>query len=33
MASTEDQRQAFVHYRVLFEGLVEAGDKARVDSP
>jgi hypothetical protein len=32
MASTEDQRQAFVQYRVLFEGLVEAGETARVDS-
>jgi hypothetical protein len=32
MASTEDQRQAFVQYRVLFEDLVEAGDTARVES-
>ncbi len=29
-ASTEEQRQAFVHYRALFEELVEAGDTARV---
>ena len=30
-ASTEDQRQAFVHYRALFEELVEAGDTARAE--
>jgi hypothetical protein len=30
-ASTEEQRQAFVHYRALFEELVEAGDTARVE--
>jgi hypothetical protein len=30
-ASTEDRRQAIVHYRALFEVLVEAGDPARVD--
>jgi hypothetical protein len=30
-ATTEDQRQAFVHYRALFEELVEAGDTARVE--
>jgi hypothetical protein len=28
-ASTEEQRQAFVHYRALFEELVESGDTAR----
>jgi hypothetical protein len=32
MASTEEQRQAFVQYRVLFEGLVEARDTARADA-
>ena len=31
-ASTEDQRQAFVHYRALFAELVEAGDPARRES-
>jgi hypothetical protein len=30
-ASTEDQRQAFVHYRALFAELVEAGDPARTE--
>jgi hypothetical protein len=30
-ASTEEQRQAFVHYRALFEELVEAGDTAGVE--
>jgi hypothetical protein len=30
-ASTEEQRQAFVHYRALFEELVEAGEPARAD--
>jgi|SRR4051812_14225470 hypothetical protein len=31
-ASTEEQRQAMIHYRALFEELVEAGDTARVDA-
>jgi hypothetical protein len=30
-ASTEDQRQAFVHYRALFEELVETGEPARAE--
>src|SRR5918995_3761946 len=30
-ASTEEQRQAFVHYRALFEELVEAGEPARTE--
>src|SRR5215211_5454396 len=30
-ASTEEQRQAIVHYRALFEELVEAGEPARAE--
>jgi hypothetical protein len=30
-ASTEDQRQAFVHYRALFEALLETGEPARAE--
>jgi hypothetical protein len=30
-ASTEEQRQAFVHYRALFEELVESGDTVRAE--
>ena len=30
-ASTEEQRQAFVHYRALFEELVESGEPARAE--
>lgn len=30
-ASTEEQRQALVHYRALFEVLVEAGNPARAE--
>lgn len=30
-ASTEEQRQAIVHYRALFEELVETGDTARAE--
>jgi hypothetical protein len=30
-ASTEEQRQAIVHYRALFEALVEAGEPARAE--